>query len=439
MRALLSNPIYARLFAAQVLSLLGAGLATVGLGLLAFELAGASAGAVLGWALTLKMVAYVGIAPLLGGFADRVDRRRLLIGLDIARAALAACLPFVTEIWQIYALVFAMQAVSALFTPSFQATLPDVLPDKDEYTQALSLSRLAYDLESLVSPALAGALLLLLPFSALFGGTALGFIASAFLVWSVLLPGTRKRQPGSFWERVTRGIRIYLATPRLRGLFGVTLTAAAASAFVIVNSVVFVRSVLSLGEADLALLLAAYGAGSMAVALILPPVLRSLSERQVMTFAAGALVVLMGAGSALLSAAPAFWAAMLLWAGLGAAYSGTLTPAGRLLTRSAEGQDRPAIFAAQFALSHLSWLLCYPLAGALGLGFGLAPTLGVLGLIGALGLAFALRVWPVEDPEVIPHEHADLPDNHPHLRRHGGRDHAHAFHIDDMHPHWPDR
>ncbi len=53
----LSDPTYRRLFLAQVLSLLGTGLATVALGLLAFELAGAEAGAVLGTALAIKMVA----------------------------------------------------------------------------------------------------------------------------------------------------------------------------------------------------------------------------------------------------------------------------------------------------------------------------------------------------------------------------------------------
>ena len=46
---------------------------------------------------------------------------------------------------------------AAAFTPTFQATIPDVLPDEKDYTRALSLSRLAYDLESLVSPMLAAA------------------------------------------------------------------------------------------------------------------------------------------------------------------------------------------------------------------------------------------------------------------------------------------
>lgn len=58
----LANRTYRHLFLAQIIALLGTGLATVALGLLAFELAGENAGAVLGTALAIKMVAYVGVA-----------------------------------------------------------------------------------------------------------------------------------------------------------------------------------------------------------------------------------------------------------------------------------------------------------------------------------------------------------------------------------------
>ena len=71
------------------------------------------------------MVAYVAIAPLAGAIAHRLPRRASLVALDLARAALIGCLPFVTEIWQIYVLIFALNACSAVFTPTFQATIPD--------------------------------------------------------------------------------------------------------------------------------------------------------------------------------------------------------------------------------------------------------------------------------------------------------------------------
>ena len=57
---------FRRLFGAQVVALVGTGLATVALALLAYELAGEQAGSVLGTALAIKMVVYVTLAPLAG-------------------------------------------------------------------------------------------------------------------------------------------------------------------------------------------------------------------------------------------------------------------------------------------------------------------------------------------------------------------------------------
>ena len=170
------------------------------------------------------------LPPLPGLFANRVNRRAFLVALDLVRAGVALCLPFVTEVWQVYLLIFLLQSASAAFTPTFQATIPDVLPDEARYTRALSLSRLAYDLENIASPMLAGLLLAVVSYNSLFLGTVVGFAASAVLVVSVLLPSPRPSEPRGIYDRTTRGIRIYLATPRLRGLLALNLAAAAAGA-----------------------------------------------------------------------------------------------------------------------------------------------------------------------------------------------------------------
>src|SRR5215218_5467689 len=224
MLTVLRDRTYRHLFAAQIIALIGTGMMTVALGLLAFKIAGDHAGAVLGTALAIKMIAYVGVAPVVGGFANFLPRRAFLVSMDVTRAAVALALPFVDQVWQIYVLIFVLQSASAAFTPTFQATIPDVLPDEAEYTRALSLSRLAYDLESLASPAVAAALLTVMSFHWLFAGTALGFICSALLVVYVSLPRSRaSKATGGIWRRTTWGARIYLRTPRLRGLLAVTL------------------------------------------------------------------------------------------------------------------------------------------------------------------------------------------------------------------------
>jgi H+ antiporter protein len=437
----LANRTYRHLFAAQVIALAGTGLLTVALGLLAYELAGADAGVVLGTALAVKMVAYVGVAPIIGAFANQLPRRAFLVAMDLVRAAIALLLPFITEVWQIYVLIFLLQSASAAFTPTFQATIPDVLPDEKDYTRALSLSRLAYDLESLLSPALAAALLTVMGFHWLFGGTVVGFLCSAALVLAVRLPqSASSERKGGIYDKTTRGMRIYLKTPRLRGLLALNLSVAAAGAMVIVNTVVIVRGVLGLPENDVAVALGCFGGGSMVAALLLPRVLDRMSDRAVMLPAAALL------GAVLLAFAAATWtgsidwvALLVTWVFLGIGYSAVQTPTGRLLRRSAQAEDRPALFAAQFALSHACWLVTYPLAGWLGATAGIPMTLAVLGLVTLLGFVLAARLWPADDPEEIEHAHPDLPPDHPHLRRHHGRGHAHAFTIDDLHRHWPAR
>lgn len=429
----LANRTFRHLFAAQVIALLGTGLATVALGLLAWQLAGENAGLVLGTALAIKMIAYVILAPVAAALAERLPRRAFLVALDLTRAGVVLFLPFVTEVWQIYILIFFLQAASAGFTPAFQATIPDVLPDEKDYTNALSLLRLAEDLEQLLSPMLAALLLTVVSFPVLFGGTVAGFVGSALLVASVALPSRKLAEPGHFWASTTKGIRIYLATPRLRGLMVMELAVAAAGAMVYVNTVVVVQASLALGEPQVALAFAAFGAGSIAAALLLPRILRRVADRPVMIGGAGLMV----AGVAVTSLVSGLAGLMALWAVIGFGFSLTQTPIGRILNRSAREEDRPAVFAAQFALSHAAWLVTYPLAGWLGSAFSLPVAAFGLAAVGAIAMVAVLRLWPAQDPVEVAHDHPELPPDHPHLQDHAP--HHHALVIDELHRHWPAR
>lgn len=396
MLAVLRHPTYARLFGAQVIALLGTGLLTVALGLLAFDIAGSEAGVVMGTVMAIKMIAYVLVSPVTTALVARLPARPVLIGADLVRAGVAVSLPFVTEAWQTYVLIFLLQSASATFTPTFQAVIPSVLPDEREYTRALSLSRLAYDLESLVSPLLAAALLTVTAYNNLFFGTVIGFLVSAALVALARFPAIQAPEPAPFLDRLTRGTRAYWARLELRGLLGVNLVVATTTAMVIVNTVVLVQADLGRPQQDVALLLAAYGGGSMLVALGLPRVLDAVPDRRVMLAGAATLPVLLLAAVGAMSglAGGPQWAALLvLWALMGAATAAVLTPSARLLRRNSTEQNRPAVFAAQFSLSHACFLLTYPLAGLLGAAIGL-PAVGlVLTGIGVVGLAFTVLAW----------------------------------------------
>ncbi|MBL1269781.1 MAG: MFS transporter [Halomonas sp.] len=451
----LAHRVYRHLFLAQVIALIGTGLTTVALALLAHDLAEGQAGAVLGTALAIKMVAYVGIAPLVGAYASRLPRRTFLVSLDLLRAAVVCALPFVTEVWQIYVLIFLLNACSAGFTPVFQATIPDILEDEEQYTRALSLSRLAYDLENLLSPMVAAALLMVMGFDVLFVLNALAFVISAALVISATLPAPLALEEApSVWRRVTRGMRIYLKTPRLRGLLALNLAVSAAGAMQIVNTVVLVRSVLGLGEKEVALAFAAAGGGSMLVALLLPKVLDRIPERPAMLLGG----VMMALSLYLGWLGPSFAGLVGLWLLLGAGASLVMTPSGRLLKRSCQPEDRPALFAAQFSLSHSCWLVTYPLAGWLGVNLGLTGTFALLGTIALAATALTALIWHKPDLMTLEHEHAAIththlhyhdehhqhehegwegPEPHRHSHHHYRGSHRHVFVIDDHHSQWP--
>ena len=316
--------------------------------------------------------------------------------LDLVRAGTALCLPFASSVTEVLILIAILQSASAAFTPTFQATIPDILPEEERYTRALSMSRLAYDLEAIVSPLLAAVLLLFLSHEALFAGTVFGFLCSALLVLGTRLPNPQPSSEGPFLQRATRGLRIFRDTPRLRGLMALNLAAASGGAMVLVNTVVLVKDRLALGDSALALTMAGFGFGSMIMALALPKLLdRGGYDRRVMLTGAALLALIMGILGVLTATLGPVWGVLLAGgavAGLG--FSAIQTPAGRLLRRSSEAPDRPAVFAAQFALSHLCWLGTYPLAGWLMTVFGATTAFVVLGTFTALGAILAIRLWP---------------------------------------------
>ena len=326
----LDNPSFRRLFAAQAIALVGTGLSTVALTLLAYDLVGGNAAAVLGTALAFKMVAYVVFAPIVGVLAHRFPRRPFLIAMDLVRAGVVLAFPLVTQVWQIYTLIFLLNLLSAGFKPVFSATIPGILPEERQYTRALSMSRLAYDLENLLSPLLAGVALLAVSYSGLFAANSVAFVLSAILITRTRLPETRSTEhPGGLMRQISFGVVSYLKTPRLRGLLVLYLAVASASAMVIVNTVVYVRDTLGGTASDVALAMAAAGGGSMIVALILPRVLDRVRDRSVMLLGA----LLMAAGLAVLGTGPGFVFLLPAWLLVGAGWSAVQTPAGRLVNR----------------------------------------------------------------------------------------------------------
>ncbi|WP_025618148.1 MFS transporter [Salinispora cortesiana] len=439
MRALLGNRTYRWLFAAQIVALLGSGLATVALGLLAYDLAGARAGAVLGTALTIKMVAYVCVSPLVGAVLDRVPRGVVMVGADLVRLGVVLLLPWVEAIWQVYLLIAVLQAASATFTPTFQSVLPDVIPDEGDYTKALSASQLAVSLENIVSPVVAAALLLVVKFNVLFVGTAVGFLVSALFVSVATVPRAQRSSRVRFSERLLVGMRMFAGTPRLRAVLALNMVVAGSGAVTLVSTVNVVRDLLNAAEAQVPLLLTVSGLGSVAAALGAPLLLRRRRDRGVLFIGAGtALLALFGA--LLLSMVPSWPLAMGVWLLIGFAGGLIVVTVNRVLRASSAAADRPALYAAQFSLSHLCWLVTYPLVGWVGAGVGLTTAWALLtGLVLVAGLS-ARRLWPVGLPEAFRHQH-DVNADRAHLVDAEWNGvawvHTHRVLIDVNHTRWP--
>ncbi len=389
------NPTVRLLFAAQALSLVGTGIATFTLGLLAYDMAGAAAGQVLGTLLAVRMLAFVIISPFANVLLGGMPRRRCLVLLNLARALIIVALPFVTNLWQVGGLVFLQQACAATATPLFQATFPDVLTNERQYTQALSVSRLVYELEAFISPAVAALLLTIIPFRFLFWGATLSFGGAAAILALAAIPNA---QPvAGVLRRLWRGFRVYGDMPALRGLMALNLAIATTGAMILVNTVVYVRGFLAGSDQGVAWLLTAYGIGSLLVAMVLPRVFDLVRDRTVMLAGAACAAVLL----AFASGQADLKRALLVWLALGVAKALMVTPTGRILTRATVAGDRPMMYAVHASLANLTWLVAYPIAGWGSSVWGLTTTFEVMAALAALGAVVAFFVWPHDEAVIV--------------------------------------
>lgn len=149
------------LWLGELISAVGSGLTSFGLGVYVFQQTG-SAG-------SMALVTLLAFLPTLllsvpaGVLADRYDRRLLMMVGDGCSALgilyiLLCMLGGGAKLWQICLGVFISSTFSALLEPSYRATVTDLLT-KEEYSKASGLVSLAGSARYLISPILAGALL----------------------------------------------------------------------------------------------------------------------------------------------------------------------------------------------------------------------------------------------------------------------------------------
>ncbi len=394
------------LFGAQIISLLGSGVTTVGLALFAYQLTGgASATAVIGNALTLRILAFLLFSQPAGVIADRVSRKKILIAADLMRFALLALFPFITAVWQIYALIFAINSVTAFFTPTFESSVPEVVGG-EQYVKALSLSRVATDVEAVAAPALAGLLVALFGLRWVFWFDAFTYLVSASLVGLAAMPYIKRSLPPisvrSFLTELTTGTRILLREPSLRQALTLSIAEATAGAAAIVATISYVRDVLDKGETTFAFVMAGVGLGSSLTAILLgrvtgryetgarePSILHGRRHK----WASRALL----AGGFLLGLLllpdilkPPLIVFSLLWMLNGAGQALIAIPSSTLLAEHTVADERGRAYAAHFALTHLCWLASYPAIGHAASKWGAPSTFTGAGVVCILVTVIAM-------------------------------------------------
>ncbi|WAZ25763.1 hypothetical protein STRCI_007278 [Streptomyces cinnabarinus] len=114
---------------------------------------------------------------------------------------------------------------------------------------------------------------------------------------------------------------------------------------------------------------------------------------------AGVLVGCTTAAVTLIAASLTWTGTAIIWTVIGIAMALVITPTGKVLRASVGRNAIPEAFAAQFSLSHLAWLITYPVAGWLGTNAGFTLAWSVLAVLAGAGALAALLLWPRHDGE----------------------------------------
>ncbi len=227
----------------------------------------------------LGVVSAASTAPVLllslyaGVLADRVDRRKLLSGSQIAQGLFAALLATLTmahviAFWQIALLALLAGTAQALGSPAFQAIVP-ALVGREAVGNAIALNSAQFNLSRVIGPVVAGVLVGLVGEATSFWLNAVSFGAVVYVLTTIRMPpdAALDRVEQSVWGHLVDGLDY---VRRQRELLYLLVLAAVPTIFLLPYLTllpVFARDVLSIGAPGLGLLTAAMGTGALLGAL----------------------------------------------------------------------------------------------------------------------------------------------------------------------------
>lgn len=228
-----------------------------------------------------------------GAIADIVDRRRLLIAVQIYLLAVAGALGVLAAFhlvtpWTLLGFTFALGVGAAIVMPAWAAIVPDLVP-ADELSSAIALNSIAINVSRAIGPAIAGVLVAAVGPWLVFGLNALSYIGIIAVLLRWRREHRKSRLPAErFMGALRVGLRFVMHSHALqvvliRGIAFFVFASATWSLFPLI-----VRKELGRGPEIYGLLLTCIGVGAVSGAMLLPRVRAKLS-RDVLVAGASAL------------------------------------------------------------------------------------------------------------------------------------------------------
>jgi MFS family permease len=348
--------------------------------------------------LAVEDLMYFLLSPAAGVLADRIDRRRLMVGADLVRAVL--CLGFLlirtdSLVWLAFVLLAVMASFSAAFEPASMAALPNLVEEEDLAT-ANALSGSLWGTMLAVGAALGGVVAAVFGRDTAFIVDAVSFLASAWLIWRIRRPFAEQRAAedhAGVGEATVETIQYARRDHRVLALLAVKFGWGIAGGVLVLIPLLAHREYHA-GDVGIGLLMASRGVG----ALIGPFVGRSaLGPQDRRIFGAiGLALAVFGLGYSLLGLVPGLLLAMptVALAHVGGGAQWTLSSYG--LQRIVPDRIRGRIFAFDGMLVTLTFGLSSLLTGWLADSFG--PRVTAAGM-GAVAIGWAV-VWSLLTTDV---------------------------------------
>ena len=227
---------YALVWMAGLISNVGTWMETVAVGSLVAGTTGQA-----GWTGLVAAAGFLPmglLGPVGGAFADRFDRRLMLIAMTAAQMVCAVGLTLLAATdhatpGAVAILVFIAGCVSGVGFPAYAAMLPDLVP-KEDLLAAMSLSQAQWNLGRVIGPTLAGIAIYFGSYTTAFALNAVSFAAMLVALRLLRLePHVRSTDDTPLWTRIVVGARAAHAEPGVwSAIVMISVVAITASPFI---------------------------------------------------------------------------------------------------------------------------------------------------------------------------------------------------------------